>query len=82
MSIVDAEAEDVAEEIMDAVSVSSRRCNRKRAPLRLRVTREMWEKNEVWEALELARKVRLVKELVLADGTLGVCIAYGLDDAI
>jgi hypothetical protein len=54
--LVDAgvEPSDVAEEITDAVMRFSRRCNRLSEPLRLEITREVWEDEDVAEALNAA----------------------------
>jgi hypothetical protein len=49
-----AEPSDVAEEIMDAVCCFSRRCNRDAAPLRLMLTGEHLDDEEVVEALKYA----------------------------
>jgi hypothetical protein len=73
LRISDSEPEDIAEEIADAITLFSRRCNRNRAPLRLRLSREMLQDEEVLEALELAGKLELARGMEIGDeeGSLG-----------
>jgi hypothetical protein len=54
-------------EVADAITLFSRRCNRNRAPLRLRLSREMLQDEEVLEALELAGKLELARGMEMGD---------------
>jgi hypothetical protein len=67
LPISNAEPEDVAEEITDAITLFSRRCNRNRAPPRLKLSREMLQDEEVLDALELAGKLELARGMEMGD---------------
>lgn len=60
---------EIVEEIMDALAVFSRRCNRDRAPVRLRLAAAVLEDEEVREALENAVRLGLGRKLSLEDGS-------------
>jgi hypothetical protein len=51
-----AEPFEIAEEILDAVLRFRRRCNRASEPLRLEITREMWEAEVMQEEVKYARE--------------------------
>jgi hypothetical protein len=55
----DVEPADVAEEIVDAVARFSRRCNRHCEPLRLEISKEVWEDEDVSDAVRFAAKQEL-----------------------
>jgi hypothetical protein len=67
LPISDASSEDIAEEIMDAITLVSRRCNRNRAPLRLRLSKKTLEDEEVLDALELAGRIGMAKGVEMRD---------------
>jgi hypothetical protein len=76
LPISSAEPEDIAEEITDAITLFSRRCNRNRTPMRLRLSRETLEDEEVLDALELAGKLGLARGVDMGDveGSVGWCV--------
>ncbi|KAF1844828.1 uncharacterized protein K460DRAFT_405107 [Cucurbitaria berberidis CBS 394.84] len=71
MNVIDAALEDIVEEIMDAVGLFSRRCNRKRTPLRLRLSSKILDDGEVCDALQTAERLGLGRGMNLGDGTEG-----------
>ncbi|CAI6328678.1 unnamed protein product [Periconia digitata] len=60
---------EVVEEISDAVAMFSRRCNRGRPPIRLRLSSFAGKDGEVKEALDRAVDLGLGRKLSLRDGT-------------
>ncbi|KAI8943695.1 hypothetical protein NX059_001678 [Plenodomus lindquistii] len=69
-----ASVEEVAEEIMDAVALFGRRCNRGRAPLRMRIWESMVGDEGVAEALGEAERAEVLRVWGLGDGTVGVWV--------
>lgn len=65
-------AEDVAEDIHDAICFFSRRCNRSKLPLMFRLDRKTLEDEEVSAAIEQACRLKLGQTMDLGDGTQGV----------
>jgi hypothetical protein len=61
--------DDLVEEILDALAMFSRRCNRGKQPIRMTLTAEVLEDREVKEALESAMKLGLGRKLSLGDGS-------------
>ena len=59
----------VVEEIVDATALFSRRCNRGRKPIRLRLAPEVFEDREVKGALEGAMRLGLGRKFSLEDGS-------------
>ncbi|KAF2865655.1 hypothetical protein BDV95DRAFT_586257 [Massariosphaeria phaeospora] len=68
-NVKEADMEDVPEEIMDAIALFSRRCNRDKEPLRLRLAAEVLEDDEVADALKEALRLGLGQMVELADGS-------------
>ncbi|KAJ4289548.1 RNA polymerase III subunit C82 [Kalmusia sp. IMI 367209] len=66
--IADASAE-VVEEIIDAIALFSRRVNRNRAPIRLRLAAAVLDDEEIRDALEDTIRTGLGRKLSLADGS-------------
>lgn len=60
---------EVVEEILDAFTLFSRRCNRYRAPVSLRLAAIVYEDKEVREALDSAVRLGLGRKMSLADGS-------------
>ncbi|CAO2648331.1 Nn.00g075980.m01.CDS01 [Neocucurbitaria sp. VM-36] len=69
LPIATAALEEIMEEIMDAISLFSRRCNRKRTPLRLRLGGDALEDEEIIEALQNAMSLQMAQSSKLEDGT-------------
>ncbi|CAA9963543.1 hypothetical protein PTMSG1_06905 [Pyrenophora teres f. maculata] len=66
---------EIAEEISDAITLFSRRCNRGRTPLLLVLGREMMCEEEVLEALAQGRKGGFARGVGLGgDGSVGWCV--------
>jgi hypothetical protein len=60
---------DLVEEILDALAVFSRRCNRNRKPVKLRLGSAVMKDGEVREALDNAARLGLGRKVSLADGS-------------
>ncbi|PVH94599.1 hypothetical protein DM02DRAFT_660922 [Periconia macrospinosa] len=60
---------EIAEEISDAVAMFSRRCNKEKAPVRLRLASVVGRDEEIKEALDRAVEVGLGRMLVLSDSS-------------
>ncbi|KAF1951998.1 hypothetical protein CC80DRAFT_573034 [Byssothecium circinans] len=60
---------DIVEEILDAMAIFSRRCNRKKKPVKLRLASAVMRDEEVKEALERAAKLGLGRKISLHDGS-------------
>ena len=73
----DVESADVAEEIMDALCRFSRRCNRDCAPLRLVLTSEVFEDEEVGDVVKCAIKQGMGKCEEVGDGSGAVRVEVG-----
>ncbi|KAF1834622.1 hypothetical protein BDW02DRAFT_630264 [Decorospora gaudefroyi] len=67
--------EDIAEDVTDLMALLSRRCNRDRAPLLLRLREDVLMDGEVVDALGRARRLGFVRGVVeFGDGSVGVGI--------
>ncbi|KAF2640623.1 hypothetical protein P280DRAFT_549455 [Massarina eburnea CBS 473.64] len=60
---------EIVEDILDAMAVFSRRCNRNREPVRFRLASAVLRDQEVKEALENAERLGLGRKVSLADGS-------------
>ncbi|PSN68183.1 hypothetical protein BS50DRAFT_573141 [Corynespora cassiicola Philippines] len=75
LPLVEEATEEIVEDIMDAISKFSRRCNGNLMPVRMRLSAPVLEDEMIREALDHARRLGLGKRVSLGDGS--ICCTIG-----